>query len=168
MYPLIKLAKDAVEKFIRTGEIIAPPAGLIPEMTEKAGVFVCIKKRGQLRGCIGTFSNTTGNVASEIIQNAVSAATGDPRFPSVNPRELEELEYSIDILTEPEKVSGKKDLDPKKYGVIVKNGERKGLLLPDLEGVDTVDEQLSIASMKAGIFLGEEIDIYRFEVKRYK
>ncbi len=168
MHPLVKLAKETVEQYVRTKKTISPPAELIPEMTGKAGVFVSLKKKGQLRGCIGTFSNTTENVACEIIQNAISAATQDPRFPSVHPRELHELEYSVDVLTEPEKVAGKKELDPKKYGVVVKSGDRRGLLLPDLEGVDSVDEQISIASMKAGIFLGEPIELYRFEVKRYK
>ena len=168
MHPLVKLAKETVEQYVRTKETISPPAELTPEMTGKAGVFVSLKKKGQLRGCIGTFSNTTENVACEIIQNAISAATQDPRFPPVHPGELNELEYSVDVLTEPEKIAGKKELDPKKYGVVVKSGDRRGLLLPDLEGVDSVDEQISIASMKAGIFLGEPIELYRFEVKRYK
>jgi len=168
MHPLVKLAKETVEQYVRAKKIISPPADLTPEMNEKAGVFVSIKKKGQLRGCIGTFTHTTDNTACEIIQNAISAATQDPRFPPVNSKELNELEYSVDVLTEPEKIPGKKDLDPKKYGVIVKSGERRGLLLPDLEGVDTVDEQVSIASMKAGIFLGEPIELYRFAVKRYE
>jgi AmmeMemoRadiSam system protein A len=168
MHPLVKLAKDTVEQYIRNRKIIGPPADPVPEMNAKAGVFVSLKKKGELRGCIGTFQSTTENVATEIIQNAVSAATQDPRFPPVSKSELGALEYSVDVLTEPEKVKSKKDLDPKKYGVIVKSGDRKGLLLPDLEGVDTVDEQVSIASMKAGIYLGEDIELYRFEVRRYK
>lgn len=168
MHPLVKLAKDTVEQYIQRRKIIGPPAEPVPEMNAKAGVFVSLKKKGELRGCIGTVQSTTENVATEIIQNAISAATQDPRFPPVTKSELGALEYSVDVLTEPEKVKGKKDLDPKKYGVIVKSRDRKGLLLPDLEGVDTVDEQVSIASMKAGIYLGEDIELYRFEVKRYK
>ncbi len=168
MHPLVRLAKEAVEQYVLNGRIIKPPDDPVPEMTGKAGVFVSIKKQGQLRGCIGTFQPVTENVANEIIENAISAATRDPRFPPVSPSELDELQYSVDVLTEPEKVAGKQDLDPKRYGVIVKSGARKGLLLPDLEGVDTVDEQISIASMKAGIFLGDDIELYRFEVKRYK
>ncbi len=168
MHPLVKLAKDTIEQYIRNRKIIGPPDDPVPEMNAKAGVFVSIKKKGELRGCIGTFQSTTENVATEIIQNAISSATQDPRFPPVSKSELGDLEYSVDVLTEPEKVKSKKDLDPKKYGVIVKSGDRKGLLLPDLEGVDTVDEQVSIASMKAGIYLGEDIEFYRFEVKRYK
>jgi len=168
MHPLVALAKDTIEQYIRYRKIIGPPADPAPEMDAKAGVFVSIKKKGELRGCIGTFQATTENVAAEIIQNAISAATQDPRFPPVSKSELGVLEYSVDVLTEPEKVNSKKDLDPKKYGVIVKSGDRKGLLLPDLEGVDTVDEQVSIASMKAGIYLGEDIELYRFQVKRFK
>jgi AmmeMemoRadiSam system protein A len=168
MHPLVKLAKDTVENYISEGKIISPPADLTPEMRERAGVFVSIKKKGELRGCIGTFLPSTENVAYEIIQNAISAATRDPRFPPVNITELNELEYSVDVLSEPEKVSSKDELDPKRYGVIVKSGSRRGLLLPDLEGVDTVDEQIRIASLKAGISPGEDIELYRFEVKRYK
>jgi len=168
VHPLVKLAKETVEKFVLQGETAQIPADLSSEMKGRAGVFVSIKKNGELRGCIGTFSPCTKNVASEIIQNAISAATQDPRFPPVGPEELNALEYSVDVLTEPERVSSKKELDPKKYGVIVKSGERRGLLLPDLEGVDTVDEQISIASMKAGIHPSEEIELYRFEVRRYK
>jgi AmmeMemoRadiSam system protein A len=168
MHPLVRLAKETVEHYVLTGKIFPPPAELTPEMAEKAGVFVSLKIKGQLRGCIGTFSPSTENVANEIIHNAVSAATQDPRFPPVHPEELNALEYSVDVLTEPEKVSGKKDLDVKKYGIIVKSGDRRGLLLPALEGVDTVDDQIGIASMKAGIYHGEPVELYRFEVKRYK
>ena len=168
MHPLVKLAKETVEKFVLSGETTQIPADLSSEMKGRAGVFVSIKENGELRGCIGTFSPCTKNVACEIIHNAISAATQDPRFLPVSPEELNGLEYSVDVLTSPEKVAGKKELDPKKYGVIVKSGERRGLLLPDLEGVDTVDEQISIASIKAGIHPSEKIELYRFEVKRYK
>jgi AmmeMemoRadiSam system protein A len=168
MHPLVKLAKDTIEKYIREEKIISPPSTLTPEMKERAGVFVSIKKKGELRGCIGTFLPSTENVANEIIQNAISAATKDPRFPPVDATELDELEYSVDVLSQPEKISSKNELDPKKYGVIVKSGARRGLLLPDLEGVDTVEEQIRIASIKAGIFPEEDIELYRFEVKRYK
>ncbi len=168
MHPLVRLAKETVENYVRYKKIISPPADPTSEMTEKAGVFVSIKKKGELRGCIGTFQPTTKNVASEIIQNAISAAMQDPRFLPVKSSELDALEYSVDVLTKPEKVESRKDLDPKKYGVIVKSRDRKGLLLPDLEGVDTVEEQVSIASMKAGIYSGEQIELYRFEVRRYK
>ncbi len=126
-----------------------------------------LKKRGQLRGCIGTFAPTQPNIAAEIIQNAVSAGTQDPRFPPVEPAELPELDISVDILSEPERVDGLADLDPKRYGVIVRRGRRSGLLLPDLEGVDRVEEQVAIAMQKAGISPAEEIELYRFSVTRY-
>jgi AmmeMemoRadiSam system protein A len=168
MHAFVKLAKETVEAFVRHGNVIRRPSTPTPEMDAKAGVFVSLKIKGQLRGCIGTFQPTTENIAEEIIQNAISAATRDPRFHPVRQEELAGLEYSVDVLSEPEKINSKRELDPKKYGVIIKSGGRKGLLLPDLEGVDTVDEQISIASMKAGIYVGEDIELYRFEVKRYK
>lgn len=168
MHPIVKLAKDTVETYVREGKTIQPPGELTPEMTEKAGVFVSIKKKGQLRGCIGTFLPTRENVAQEVIQNAISAATEDPRFLPVDSSELQELEYSVDVLSKPERVKGINELDPKRYGVIVESGGRRGLLLPDLEGVDTTQEQIRIARLKAGISLEEDIELYRFEVKRYK
>ena len=168
MHPLVKLAKETIEEYVRNGGIIKPPSPLTDEMANKAAVFVSLKEKGQLRGCIGTLQPTKKNVALEIIQNAISAATHDPRFSPVTPAEIDELEYSVDVLSEPERISGKEELDPKRYGVIVKSGERSGLLLPDLEGVDTPEEQIRIAAMKAGIYSAEGMELYRFEVKRYK
>lgn len=167
LHPIVKLAKEAVEAYIREGKVIKPKE-LTPEMKGRAGVFVSIKKFGELRGCIGTFEPTKANIAEEIIANAISSATQDPRFPPVREDELKELEYSVDVLTKPEPVKDIKELDPKRYGVIVVRGWRKGLLLPDLEGVDTVEEQIDICRRKAGILPDEPIEIYRFEVKRYK
>lgn len=168
MHPLVELAKKSVETYVRESRVERPPAPLSSDMTEKAGVFVCLKKHGQLRGCIGTFMPAYENVGVETIMNAISAATNDPRFNPVKENELKELDYSVDILSPPEKVSDVKELDPRKYGVIVVSGHRRGLLLPDLEGVDTVEEQLRIAKMKADIQTNEEVEIYRFEVKRFK
>lgn len=168
MHPLVQLARDTVEQFTRQRTVKTPPASLSEEMKDQAGVFVSIKKKGALRGCIGTFSPTTANIAYEIIQNAISAATKDPRFSPVEVSELGDLEYSVDILTKPEQIADRRELDPKKFGVIVQSGNRRGLLLPDLEGVDTVDEQVNIAMMKAGIYPEDDIDLYRFEVKRYR
>ena len=120
-----------------------------------------------MRGCIGTFLPCCGNVAEETIKNAICAATEDPRFSLVTKEELPFITYSVDVLSPPEKISDPKELDPKKYGVIVVKGGMKGLLLPDLEGVETVEEQVRIAKMKAGIDLAESADIYRFRVRRY-
>jgi len=137
-------------------------------MRGSAGVFVSIHKLGGLRGCIGTFEPAANNVAEEIIANAISSATRDPRFPPIAPNELKDLDYSVDVLTSPEPVESKDQLDPKKYGVIVEAGYRRGLLLPDLEGVDSVNYQIDICRQKAGIAPDEPIKLYRFEVKRYR
>jgi hypothetical protein len=168
MHPLVELAKKTVETYVKEGRIIEPPEPLPPEMSERAGVFVSIKKRGQLRGCIGTITPCHGNVVIEIIRNAISSATQDPRFDPVKKEELEELEYSVDVLSPSQKIKDRSELDPKKYGVILVSGRKRGVLLPDLDGVDTVEEQLRITRMKAGILPGEEVEIYKFEVKRYK
>ncbi|MBF0457346.1 MAG: AmmeMemoRadiSam system protein A [Nitrospirae bacterium] len=167
---LTRLAKEAVEHYVRRREVIAPPVDPAQsEMNERAGVFVSLKIKGRLRGCIGTFAPTTENAATEIIRNAIAAATQDPRFLPVTPGELDEITYSVDILSPPEKVNDVSELDCNKYGVIVSQGHRRGLLLPALEGVDTVEEQLKITKSKAGIHLEDNnVEILRFEVRRYK
>jgi MEMO1 family protein len=167
MSPIARLARETVEMYVREGKVpTAIPS--LPEMNERAGVFVSIHKHGELRGCIGTFEPQMDNVAQEIISNAVSSATRDPRFSPITSKELKDLEFSVDVLTHPVPVEDKKKLDPKKYGVIVESGWKKGLLLPDLEGVDTVDHQINICCQKAGIYPGEKTKLYCFEVKRYK
>jgi AmmeMemoRadiSam system protein A len=169
VHSLVRLAKQTVETYIREGKVFKPKR-LTSQMKEKAGVFVSIHKHGDLRGCIGTIEPQRSNVAEEIILNAISSATRDPRFlhTPITPDELEDLEYSVDVLTTPQPVKSQKQLDPKKYGVIVEAGWRKGLLLPDLEGVDTVEEQIDICRQKAGIPPTAPVKLYRFEVKRYK
>ena len=169
MHPLVKLAKDTVELYVRAGKLLpVPDKDLTPEMKGQAGVFVSLKIRGQLRGCIGTFLPTECDVAHEVVRNAISAATCDPRFPAVRVGELDTIQYSVDVLTPPERVKDTGELDPRRYGVIVQSGGRRGLLLPDLEGVDTVDYQISIAMQKAGIPPGTPVELSRFEVKRYQ
>jgi MEMO1 family protein len=166
--PLVKLARETVEAYVR-GQRLPRPEPLSEEMRGRAGVFVSLHTRaGRLRGCIGTFQPAQADIAGEVISNAVSAATRDPRFPPVTTGELSDIEYNVDVLTPPEPVDGPDQLDPVKYGVIVEAGYRRGLLLPDLEGVDTVAEQLDICRMKAGIGPGEPVKLYRFQVKRYK
>jgi AmmeMemoRadiSam system protein A len=167
LHPVVKLAKDTVESYIRKGKTPRPKK-LTPEMREQAGVFVSLHKHGQLRGCIGTFEPKERNVAEEIIANAISSSTRDPRFPPVTMSELDDLEYSVDILTKPEPVTDISQLDPKEYGVIVESGWKKGLLLPDLEGVDSVEEQVAICRLKAGISASEPVKLYRFQVRRFK
>ena len=143
--------------------------GLPEEMLQtRAGVFVSVRKGGALRGCIGTIAPVCRNIAEEIIQNAVSAGIHDPRFPSVRREELSLLEYSVEVLGETEQIQGEDQLDPLRYGVIVTKGRKRGLLLPNLEGVDTVREQLSIARQKAGIGEDEtDVQLERFEVIRH-
>jgi len=168
MHPLVKLAKDTIELYIREGKILpVRDEDLTPDMKGQAGVFVSLKVRGILRGCIGTFQPTERDVAHEVVRNAISAATCDPRFPAVSKGELDTLEYSVDVLTPPEKIQDTRELNPRRFGVIVQSGGRRGLLLPDLEGVDTVEYQISIAMQKAGIQPGAPVELSRFEVKRY-
>jgi len=162
---LVGLAWETIEKYVRDGEKPAPPEDL--EVQGRAGVFVSIKKSGRLRGCIGTLQPVTACVAEEIIENAVSAATRDPRFPPVTPDELDQLAVSVDVLTSPEPIGDMSDLDPGKYGVIVRSGNRSGVLLPDLPGIDTAEEQVNIAMRKAGVGSGDQVDLFRFEVRRY-
>jgi AmmeMemoRadiSam system protein A len=166
VHPLVRLAKEAVKSYVSRGEVLRPKE-LSDEMKGKAGVFVSIKKHGDLRGCIGTFIPTRQNIAEEIVTNAISAATQDPRFTPVEASELDDLEVSVDVLTEPEPVQSVDQLDPKEYGVIVECGFRRGLLLPDLEGVDSVEEQIGICRAKAGISAEEPIKLYRFRVERF-
>jgi AmmeMemoRadiSam system protein A len=168
MHPLVQLAKNAVELYVREGKILEVREDEIPpELKERAGVFICLKIDGTLRGCIGTFQPTEPDLAHETVRNAISAATCDPRFTCVRAEELGVIEYTVDVLTPPEPVKERSELDPRRYGVIVQSGARRGLLLPDLEGVDTVDFQVSIAMQKAGIPQGTPVKLFRFEVKRY-
>ncbi len=161
-----EIARRALESRVR-GETLSLPRDLPPELGQPGAAFVSLKKRGALRGCIGTIMPTKRTLAEEIAANAISAGLQDPRFPPVSRNELEDLTYSVDVLTEPEKVEDLSGLDPQRYGVIVRRGRRSGLLLPALEGITTVEEQLDIARQKAGILPGEDVEIYRFEVNRY-
>jgi len=163
-----QLARRSLEYYLRTGETMPVPQPVPEGMEERAGVFVSLKKSGRLRGCIGTFAPYHKNIASEIIHNAVAAGVEDPRFWPVELSELPEIDFSVDVLTSPAPVSSRDELDAKRYGVIVKSGRKTGLLLPDLEGVDSADQQISIACQKAGISPGEQIELFRFEVIRYR
>ena len=166
-HPVVELARETIEGYVRERKVIGAPKALAPEMEQKAGVFVSLHKRDALRGCIGTIQPQQSNVALEVIHNAISAATQDPRFPPVQASELADLEISVDILQPAEPISSMAQLDPKRYGVIVQSGWRRGLLLPDLEGVDTAEYQVEIARRKAGITPHEPVQLSRFEVKRY-
>lgn len=164
----VRLARLSLETYVKTGARAAIPAGLPDELiTERAGAFVSLKKHGELRGCIGTTAPVTGSLAEEIMRNAVSAGTQDPRFDPVTPDELGELVYSVDVLSPPQAIDSERQLDPARYGVIVTSGTRRGLLLPNLDGVDTVREQVDIARSKAGIAKGKPVSLERFEVVRH-
>lgn len=164
----VSLARSSLEAYIRQRKQITKPGALPPCMTDsRAGVFVSIKKHGRLRGCIGTIEPVEDSIADEIIRNAVSAGTGDPRFDPVTADELDELVYSVDVLGEPEPVGSTEDLDAKRYGVIVAKGRKRGLLLPNLDGITTAEQQLEIALKKAGISKKEDYRIERFEVVRH-
>lgn len=166
--PFVALARKSLEMYVSDGTVIEMPEVLPPEMKfNRAGVFVSIKKNGQLRGCIGTTAPTRKNIADEIIHNAISAGTQDPRFSPVEEDELDMLVYSVDVLGEPEKINSIDELDVKKYGIIVRSGRRSGLLLPDLEGVDTPERQLEIALWKAGISPFDDYTMERFVVTRH-
>lgn len=164
----LSLARDAVETYVRTGNVIRAPEDLPEELRTRSGAFVCLKSRGELRGCIGTILPTADNVAAEIIRNAVQAAVADPRFLAVGPDELAHIDYSVDVLSEPEKVGGPDDLDVERYGCIVSTADgRRGLLLPDLDGVDAVEDQVRICRQKGGIGPNEPVRLERFTVTRY-
>lgn len=182
-----ELAKKAVQSYVEKGEVIGVPNDLPKEMTEKkSGTFVTIEKSGQLRGCIGTYLPTKENIAQEIIYNAIAAAAEDYRFGPIQKEELPLLSYTVYILEKPELVKNIKELDPKKFGIIVKttpissadgtdvvfNGHfvaKSALLLPDLEGIDTIEKQISIVCQKGGIDPSQEkIIIYRFTTEKYQ
>ena len=170
---IVNLARKAIEEYVQNGKKINKVKNDLPEefYQKKRGTFVSIKKNGNLRGCIGTVEPTQENVVQEIIRNAVNACSHDPRFPAVSSEELDNLTISVDILGEKEPVNSLEELDPSVFGVIVQKGHQTGLLLPDLEGINTPEEQVSIAKKKAGISPGENVEnlnLYRFKVKRYE
>ena len=167
--PWVRLARLSLETYVRTGRPLDTlPDGLPAQLTgQAAGAFVSLHQNGQLRGCIGTTSPTQPSVAWEIVRNAVSAGTRDPRFPALRKEELDTLEYSVDVLGQPQPVDSPAQLDPRRYGVIVTYGRKRGLLLPDLEGVDTVEQQVDIARQKGGIRPEDPYTLQRFEVVRH-
>ncbi len=171
MNEYIKLAKTAAEKYVKTRKIIDVPSNLPPEFYEKKfGVFVSIHNNKELRGCIGTYLPVHENLAEEIIMNAIAACSRDNRFEPINIEEFGDLLFEVSLLNAPEKISELKELDSEKYGVIVRCPDgRCGLLLPNLEGVESVEHQLSIACQKAGINPNRDndIEIEKFEVKKY-
>lgn len=170
-HPLIRLAAEAIAAHLSgRGPIERPeaPGDDSPWSLKPAGLFVCLKRRGDLRGCIGTIEPSRDSLAAEVIENAVGAATRDPRFPPVRPEELPELVISIHVLGPHERVSGPEELDPSRYGLIVRAGARRGVLLPDVEGITTAAQQIETARAKAGIGPREPVELFRFDATKYE
>ncbi len=163
---IVKLARRAIAAYVEDGTVIEPEPLSGAEYPARAGAFVSLHREGDLRGCIGTIAPTAETLADEVVHNAIEAATRDPRFPSLHEIELADLDIKVDVLHAPEACE-LEDLDPANYGVIVSSGWRRGLLLPDLEGVDDVATQVGIAMRKGGIAPSESCDIERFKVDRY-
>ena len=163
----VRLARATIESYVKSGEIPDDADAAEELRAQRAGAFVSIKKRGVLRGCIGTIGPTCSNLAREIIRNAVQATTCDPRFEPISADELDDLTISVDVLHPAEEVGDTGQLDPKSYGVIVSCDMRRGLLLPDLEGVETAEDQVSIACRKACILPSEPFKLERFKVDRF-
>ncbi len=171
-HPYVELARRAIEAYVCHHTRLQPPADLSPDLRERAGTFVSLHERDELRGCIGTIQPARDNLAQEIIDNAISAATRDPRFMPVLPDEVDSLEISVDVLTEPEPIDSIADQDPRRHGLIVQSKRdlwKRGLLLPDLETIDTAEKQLHYTRVyKAGITDPKEpVELFRFQVKRY-
>jgi len=168
-HPLVQLARATIETYVRDRRKLKPAEAPAPIEGGQAGVFVTIHtaSTGDLRGCIGTISPTEPILAQEVINNAIAAATRDPRFQPVRPAELDDLEIDVSVLYPPEPIDSPDQLDVRQYGVIVERSHRRGLLLPDIPGVDDVATQVRYARMKAGIGEKEKVDLYRFRVEKH-
>ena len=168
MHPLVKLAICSVEHFIETGKSLPCPDPLPKNLNQNAGTFVSIKKKGELRGCIGTITPKYKNLAEEIIQNAVRAANQDPRFDPVEKIDLPGLTFSVDVLTPLKKIENLKGHDIKKFGLLVKGKAKQGLLLPNLDLIKSADQQLTVCLKKGGFKENDTYELFRFEVKRFR
>lgn len=169
-HPLVRLARATIEHYVQDKHRLTPGEAPAPIAGEPAGVFVTLHTRstGELRGCIGTISPTEKSLIQETINNAIAAATRDPRFPPVRPAELDDLVIDVSVLYPPEPIKSEAELDPKRYGVIVQRGRQRGLLLPDIEGIDDVKTQLWYARRKAGLGDSEPVELFRFRVEKYE
>jgi len=167
-HPYISLAQDSIHHYLIHREKLSCPHPLSQDLRSRSGAFVSIKKLKQLRGCIGTLEPCEPNLAMEIIENAFKAALHDPRFSPVTTEELQELTYSIDVVRPLEKISTLEDLNPDIYGLVVKSNGKQGVLLPDLEGVNSTEEQIQICRAKGKIPEDEPIEMYRFKVERFR
>ncbi|HUK56771.1 MAG TPA: AmmeMemoRadiSam system protein A [Nitrospiria bacterium] len=166
-HPLVELARDAILEYLSTQIVIPVPAFLNEMFPQPAGVFVCLKKNGQLRGCVGTYQPARPTAAEEVVHNAIASATRDPRFSPVTLEEFKEIDSSVDVLSVPVPAAAR-DLDPKRFGVLVVRGSKRGVLLPDLDGIETAEQQIREARQKAGILTEDAVELYRFTVQRYR
>jgi AmmeMemoRadiSam system protein A len=168
-HPLVRLAQAAISAYVCQGRRLQPQEAPAPVTGEPAGAFVTLHTRstGELRGCIGTIAATEPALVLEVINNAISAAVHDPRFPPVSREEVDDLTIDVSVLHPPERIASEAELDPKQYGVIVQHGWRRGLLLPDIEGIDDAATQVRYARMKAGLGPHEPVELYRFRVEKY-
>lgn len=165
---IIDIAMNSIQKYLENNTFYQLPVILPHELKQKSACFVSLKSESILRGCIGTIEPVYSFLAKEIQNNAISAATRDPRFPPLSLDEFNSIECSVDVLMPSFKIWSISELDPVKYGVIVEKGTKRGVLLPNIDGVNEVKQQLSIAAQKAGINLTEDPNIYAFEVERFK
>lgn len=168
-HPLVQLARKTIDLFVHEHRRLRPEEAPPGIDVARAGAFVTLHtaSTGQLRGCIGTIQPMEDSIVEEVINNAISAATQDPRFPPVSPAELHDLTIEVSVLHQPEPIESIDDLDPAVYGVIVQQGWRRGLLLPDIEGIDTAEMQVRYARMKAGIAPHADVTLQRFQVDKY-
>ena len=168
-HALVQLARKTIDVYVRKGLKIKPEEAPETIEGEPAGAFVTLHTASshELRGCIGTIQPNEDSLTQEVINNAISAATRDPRFPPVTPNELQDLIIDVSVLHPPEPIESVDQLDPKIYGVIVQRGWRRGLLLPDIEGINDSETQVRYARLKGGIAPGEKVDLYRFKVEKY-
>ena len=167
-HPYVSLAQESIHHYLNYSEKLSCPNPLSKDLTSRSGTFVSIKKLKQLRGCIGTLEPCEPNLAMEIIENALKAALHDPRFSPVTAEELQHLTYSIDVVRPLEKISDVSELNPTVYGLVVRSHGKQGVLLPDLEGVDSTAEQIQICRAKGKIPDDEPIQMYRFKVERFR
>ncbi|HTN43039.1 MAG TPA: AmmeMemoRadiSam system protein A [Nitrospiria bacterium] len=166
-HPLVELAQEAIHEYLSRRIVMPPPVSLAGAFSRPAGTFVCLKKNGQLRGCVGTYEPARATVAEEVVHNAIASATRDPRFSPVILPELKEIDCSVDILSIPVPTAAQ-DLDPRRLGILVVQGPRRGLLLPDLDGIQTAEQQIREAKQKAGIMTDEAVELYSFTVQRFR
>ncbi len=164
----LALARRAVEHYVRSRDLLAPPADPPPLLQDPGAAFVTLRLGRALRGCIGTLAPSKPTLAHEIVANAVAAASSDPRFPPVEVHELAALLYEVDLVRTPEPVADQSPLDPEQYGVVVEAGGRRGVLLPGIEGITSSHQQVVIARAKGLILPSESVTLYRFTVIRFR